>query len=110
MTVAILAFHLAAFLVLLVAAFGGRGGFLRSSLGLGLRRRGPTGDLPDNAGEALHLEASSVPLSTRRAGSVERAKSGVDSTLICLRTKFVISASVGSAVRIDSAILPSRPN
>ena len=110
MTVAVLTLHLTAFLVFLVAALGGGSRFLWSGLRLRLRRRGPTRNLPDHTSKAFQLKTSPVPLPTRRARSVERAKSGIDSTLVCLRSEFMISASIGSSVRIDGTILPSRPN
>ena len=82
---------LAIFLVLFTAAIVGRGDSRVLGAGLGrlLRRRGPSGNFPDDTGEALELEATSSPFAAWLSGSVKGTQSGVDGALVGFGTKLV---------------------
>jgi hypothetical protein len=95
----------AVLLVLLAAAALCRslGGFLGLEALSG--RCGPSWNFPNNTREALEGEASTSPLATWLARSIERSKAGVDSTLVCLGTKLVSArGSTGGVVVIDGSI------
>jgi len=104
--IAVLALHLLILLILLCAALSrGRGrALLRSGLGLRLGWRFPARYLPDDASEALELEATLVPFAAGLSGPVEGPKTSVDGSLVGLRTELVSASTIAS--RVDSAVVP----
>jgi hypothetical protein len=103
--VACFALHLAGvLLVLLVAAVDRRGrGSVGRRLGLGLRRRFPPRDLPDDTSEAFEFEPAPGPLPAGLTRPIQRPQARVDGALVGLGSKLVWSKSAPPA--FDGSVL-----
>lgn len=101
---------LAIVFVLFAATIVGRGRGARvfgAGLGRLLGRCGPSGELPDDAGEGLEGESAACPSAAGLARSIESAKAGVYSTLIRLGAELVASAGLVRRVGvIDGPVFP----
>lgn len=78
---------LTSWLVLLAAAIVGRGRDSTRFRGIFICHRlfargRPSTYLPHDAGEALELEAASLPFAARFSGSIESSKASIDGSLI----------------------------
>jgi len=90
--IALLALDLTIVFVLLATLARGRP--FRNSFRSGLGRRCPAVDLPDDAGEALQLEAAFLPLPTRLPRAIEGPQTSIDCALVGLGSKLVRRGAV----------------